>query len=266
MLPYPGEDVQGLHSEESVSLGGQVEEKADLSRVRLYVPHKDEPLWTSSTHCASKEHHKHHTGEKMCFHFDAIWIKHPWTNPSPDAALYTERINSSLGFKTTGCSAVRNIYDDLRNERQHRTWCVVDKLSLICNCRTTRLETVKPFICSPNWCDVICLHKTLTNITPRHSFSTGGKYFHTPQNSSLSCQAARWPASPLCLYLSSYWPFRKNYTMAKTSPPFPGSLATALRSSKSFLFISVTILTGCRCWEAKMSTSVPAAAAAGAAH
>lgn len=32
MLPYPGEDVQGLHCEQSVALGGQVEEKADLSR------------------------------------------------------------------------------------------------------------------------------------------------------------------------------------------------------------------------------------------
>lgn len=31
--------------------------------------------------------------------------------------------------------------------------------------------------------------------------------------------------------------------MAKTSPPFPGSLDMASRSSKSFLFISGTILT-----------------------
>ncbi len=49
----------------------------------------------------------------------------------------------------------------------------------------------------------------------------------------------------------------------KPSLPFPGSLDTASRSSKSFLFISGTILTGCR-REAKMSTSIPAAA--GAAH
>lgn len=53
------------------------------------------------------------------------------------------------------------------------------------------------------------------NITPWHLFWTGGKYFHTPQHSSLSSQADRWPASPLCLYLSSHWPFRKNYMMAK---------------------------------------------------
>lgn len=31
LLPYSGEDMQGLHSEESVPLGGKVEEKADSS-------------------------------------------------------------------------------------------------------------------------------------------------------------------------------------------------------------------------------------------
>lgn len=36
MLPYPGEDVQGLNIEKSFSLGGQVEEKADFNRAWLY--------------------------------------------------------------------------------------------------------------------------------------------------------------------------------------------------------------------------------------
>lgn len=88
-----------------------------------------------------------------------------------------------------------------------------------------------------------------------------GKYFHTSQSSSLSSQAHRWPASLLCLQLSSCWLFRRNDMMAKSSLPFPGLLGTALRSNKSFLFISGSILTGC-CWEAKMSTSVLTAAGA----
>lgn len=88
-----------------------------------------------------------------------------------------------------------------------------------------------------------------------------GKYFHTSQSSSLSSHAHRRPASLLCLRLSSCWLFRRNDMMAKSSLPFPGLLGAASRSNKSFLFISGSILTGCR-WEAKMSTSVLTAAGA----
>lgn len=88
-----------------------------------------------------------------------------------------------------------------------------------------------------------------------------GKYFHTSQSSSLSSQAHWRPASPLCLRLSSCWLFRKNDMMAESLLPFPGPLGTALRSNKSFLFISGSILTGCH-WEAKMSTSILTAAGA----
>lgn len=56
------------------------------------------------------------------------------------------------------------------------------------------------------------------NITPWYKFSVGGKCFHTPLNSSLSSQADRWLASLLCLNLSSCWPLRKNYLMAKKKP------------------------------------------------
>lgn len=69
------------------------------------------------------------------------------------------------------------------------------------------------------------------------------------------------PPLPLCLWLSSCWLFRRNNTMAESSLPFPGLLSTASRSTKSFLFISGSILTGRR-WEAKMSTSILAAAGA----
>lgn len=44
-----------------------------------------------------------------------------------------------------------------------------------------------------------------------------------------------------------------------SSEPFPGSLDMALRSSKSLLFISGTILTGCR---REASASIPAGAGA----
>lgn len=46
---------------------------------------------------------------------------------------------------------------------------------------------------------------------------------------------------------------------ARTPAPFPGSLDMALRSSKSLLFISGTILTGCR---REASASIPAGAGA----
>lgn len=92
MLPYPGEDVQDLHSEKSVPIGGSSQKKADLSRESPSLSHNAEPLWTSKP-----VDHRHL--RKRCT-FILIWhlIKQSCTNSSPDACSHTNAA-TTLAFK-----------------------------------------------------------------------------------------------------------------------------------------------------------------------
>ena len=90
-------------------------------------------------------------------------------------------------------------------------------------------------------------------------FSTMGKAF-SPSTEFITFQSCTSAASlPLHLWLSSCWLFRKNDMMTESSLPFPSPPRIASHPNKSFLFISGSILTGCR-WEAKMSTRILTAA------
>ena len=60
-------------------------------------------------------------------------------NPSPDA-VHCKR-QKLAWCETAGCSVVKN--NDLKHE-MHQTWCVVQKLSFIYHCQSTRQETFKP--------------------------------------------------------------------------------------------------------------------------
>lgn len=120
-----------------------------------------------------------------------------------------------------------------------------------------------PSFCSTDWYNVIYLrtalheHYTMTLVLNRRKVFSHSTAFITFQSGRSLASL-----SPLSLPVISLTVQEKLYD-GKTPLPFPGSLGKASRSSKSCLFVSGTILTGCQ-WEAKMSTSFPAAA--GAAH
>lgn len=96
-------------------------------------------------------------------------------------------------------------------------------------------------------CMTLHQHYTLTLVFEKSSF-TLRRIHHF-----LFGQRVSQPPSS-CFLLSVHPFFRnKNYMIAKTLLPFPGSLSSTSRSSKSFLLISSTILPSSH-WEAKMST------------
>lgn len=151
-------------------------------------------------------------------------------------------ISISLGFKTAGCSAVKNISINLIC-----SWKIIPHLQLLSRLTgnyQTCLMWHQPMQCH-------CLHKilhehyTVTLVLNRRKVFSHSTEFITFQSGRSLARPPLPPPPPF--YLSSRWPFRKNYMIAKKpSPPTPGSLDTASRSSKSFLFISGAILTGCR--------------------
>lgn len=112
--------------------------------------------------------------------------------------------SNCLGFKTAGCSAVK----------KHLGYAMILKMkwetqNSLCGWKITTHFTAaelpdwklsNPSFVAPTDAMSFTYARPFMNITPWHLFSTGGKYFHTPQNSSLCSQADRWPSlSPLSL-------------------------------------------------------------------